>query len=135
MFKLIKIVNSGTNVSEPCKLPKSLTTTMKIGMPLILKDGKVSGCGETDKPTHIAMCNVGNGDKEVLCYEVNSNMHFETIASISPTALSIGKTYTLAIDNDGIGFGVTAATTSGVATIIDLCGAKAAGDKITVKFN
>ncbi len=135
MFRLIKIVNSGTNVPEPCKLPKPISLKIKSGMPLVMSDGKLAACTATDKPAYISISDAPSGSTEAVCYEVNASMHFETVASATPTALNIGKAYTLAIDSDGYVYGITAATTSGVATVVDVSGAKAIGDKITVKFN
>lgn len=134
MFKLIKILNSGVNVPENVKLPKSTSLEVKMGSALTLAGGSVANCGASAAPTYIAAQNAAAGESSVLCYAVSGNMLFETTVSAAPAALKIGDKVTLGTDADGAAVNVTATTTSGVATVIDLAGAKNAGDKITVKF-
>jgi hypothetical protein len=57
-------------------------------------------------------------------------MVFKTVVTAAPTALAAGSKVTLATD----GLGVTATTTDGVCEIVDLQGAKVAGDEVVVKF-
>lgn len=135
MFKLIKILNSGTNVPEPCRLPKTQSLKIKIGMPLIITDGKLAACSATDKPTHIALANATASESYAICYEISKDMYFETVSTAVPSALILGKAYTLAADSDGFMYGITATANSGVATVVDICNAKNAGDTVTVKFN
>lgn len=134
MFKLIKIVNSGVNVPEIIKLPKSSSLNIKMGSALTLSGGYASMCTATASPTHIAAENADTTKDSVSCYEVNSNMLFETVFSAAPTSLTLGDKVTLATDANNCTVKVSATTTSGVATIVDLMNAKAAGDKVTVKF-
>lgn len=134
MFKLIKILNSGTNVPEPVKLPKPSTLSVKMGSALILADGAVANCTATAAPTYVAAQNAGTDAVSVLCYCVSENMLFETTVNAAPTALKLGDKVTLGIDADGSAVNVSATTVSGVATVVDLMGAASAGDKVTVKF-
>ena len=135
MFKLIKILNSGANVPESVKLPKFTDICIKQGDAVILVDGGVTCCGESSRPTHIALQNADYSADSILCYEIHENMLFEAPLSENPTSLSIGSKVLLNIDGDNSAFGVCAgASSGGVATVVDLMGAKQAGDKITVKF-
>ena len=134
MFKLIKILNSGVNVPEPVRLPKSETASIKLGSALVLTDGEVASCSPTAVPEYVAAQNARSGESSVLCYAVNENMIFETVFSTSPDGIALGQKVTLGTDADGAAVCVTSTTSSGVATVIDLMGAKAAGDKVNVKF-
>lgn len=134
MFKLIKILNSGVNVPETVKLPKSASASIKLGSALTLIDGEVTSCSATSAPQYIAAQNAKIGEDSVLCYAVNENMIFETVFNASPDGVLLGHKVTLGTDADGATVCVTANTASGVATVTDLMGAKAAGDKVNVKF-
>ena len=134
MFKLIKIQNSGVNVPEPMILKKAGGIEVKIGEALLLEDGLLSPCLATTKPTHVAIKSADYGDDYVTVYEVNSNMLFETTVDDDPTSLDIGQRVTVVTDEDGCAVKVSATTSSGVATIVDLMGASKIGDKLTVKF-
>ena len=134
MFRLIKIVNSGVNVPEIFKIPKSTSLKVKVGTALTVSGGYAAMCTSTATPTHIAAENAGADKDTVFCYAVNGNMLFETTVSAKPTSLALGDKVTLGSDADSCTVNVTATTTSGVATIVDLMGAANAGDKVTVKF-
>ena len=134
MFKLIKILNSGVNVPENTVLEKPVSLKINCGSAIAIADGYASVCPATTKPTHIAVQTTKDGSKTVLCHAVNENMLFETTVKAVPTALSIGDKVTLANDDDNCASHVSSTLTGGVATIVDLMGASAIGDKITVKF-
>ena len=134
MFKLIKIVNSGVNVPEPIKLRKSNSLNVKAGTALTISGGYVTMCTSTATPTYISLENAGTNKDSVYCYAVNGNMLFETTVSAKPTSLSVGDKVTLGSDAESNTSNVTATTSSGVATIVDLMNASNIGDKITVKF-
>ena len=134
MFKLIKILNSGVNVPEPCRLNKESAAEIKIGSALILNGGKAENCPETVRPEYIALEDSGAGKTYVLAYTVSENMIFETPITDSPEALTEGACVTLSKDDNGNTVGVSATTASGVAKIVSLDGATDAGDKISVKF-
>ena len=134
MFKLIKIQNSGVNVPEPQNLEKDESLTVKAGDALVIENGVAVPCSATAVPTHIAVANGKIGDKKLIAYTVNENMLFETTVNADPSGLAVGQKVTLGKDDDSSASCVTANTSSGVATIIDLMGAKNPGEKITVKF-
>ena len=134
MFKLIKIQNSGVNVPEPTILKKSTDNAIKLGEALILEDGLLIACPSTVIPSYVALCNAKHEDSEITVFEINSNMLFETTVNTTPASLLVGEKVTLACDDDGSTVMVTATTSAGVATIVDLMGASKSGDKITVKF-
>ena len=134
MFKLTKILNSGVNVPETTILPKPVSLKITCGSALVITDGYAAICQPTTKPTHIAIENTKDGSKKVFCYEVNSDMLFETNVKAVPTALSIGDKVTLATDDNNCASYISSTLTGGVATIVDLMGASAVGDKVTVKF-
>ena len=134
MFKLIKILNSGTNVPESVKLPKSPDLDVKMGSALILSGGTVANCTATTSPTYIAAQNAVNGEDKVLCYPISPDMLFETVFNEPSESVVIGAKVKLCTDDDGSAVNVSADTASGVATVVDLMGAKNAGDKVTVKF-
>ncbi len=134
MFKLIRILHSGVNVPEPCRLPVTAETAYKAGSALKLTSGKADNCGATDAPAYIAAETLAADKKTtVLAYPITGGMLFETAVSAAPTALTIGSKVTLNVSGSAA-VGVTATATNGVATIVDLCGAAAAGDKVIVKF-
>ena len=125
MFNVKKILGARINVPEPEKHIAGTAITQ--GMALTLTGGKLVAA--TGTPTHIAL-GAAKADEEVACYAVLPAMHFEVPVNAAPTSLKEGDKVTIA---DG-SLGVTATTQSGVATIVDLNGAKAAGDLIMVKF-
>ena len=134
MFKLIKILNSGVNVPEPCRLNKESAAEIKIGSALILNGGKAENCPATTRPEFIALEDGVIGKDSVMAYAVYENMIFEAPITESAEALTEGACVTLSKDDNGNTVGVSATTASGVAKIVSLDGATDAGDKISVKF-
>lgn len=133
MFRLVKIKNGRCNQPEPEKLGATASETYTLGEALVLSGGAVTKCGVTAKPTYIAgedYTAPESGARRVTVYPVSADMIFEAPLTAAPTALTDGSAVTLSAD----GLGVTATTTSGVATIVDLAGAAASGDKILVRF-
>ncbi len=133
MFRLTKILNGRANVAEMCMLPTTASETYSIGEALSLTGGKLTKCAATVTPTHIAAQDYIAPATDALplfVFPVSSDMVFECPVGAAPTTLAIGSKVTLSAD----ALGVTATTTSGVATILDLCAAKNAGDKILIKF-
>lgn len=134
MFKLIKIQNSGVNVPEPQKFYKPSALKLKAGDALIIDNGGVTSCPATTTPTHISFSVGKYNELEVLAYEINENMIFETTVSGDPSSLMVGDKVTIGKDVDNSSANVTSTTASGVATIVDLMNASKSGDKINVKF-
>lgn len=134
MFKLIKILNSGINVPEVVRLKASAQKSYLAGEALVLSGGTAVAAGATVKPTFIAAANAPKGASEIAAYPVSSDMIFECTVSAAPTSLSRGSVVTLKLDADSRAIGVSTTTESGVATVYDTLGAKAAGDKLLVRF-
>ena len=127
MFDLKKILNGRMNVPEPEKYVAGVDIAP--GTALKLASGKLAVCGATEGPAYISM---GVAKADALCpvAAVEHNQLYETEVTAAPTSLKVGDKVTISAD----GLGVTATTTSGVATIVSLDGATKAGDKITVRF-
>lgn len=135
MFKIKRILNSGSNVPEPIRLPVTASTNYKIGSALALSSGALINCTATTAPKYIAAQNFKAGSgSSMLVYPITSEMILETTVSAAPTSLAIGNKVTLDVDSDSAAIGVTATTTSGVVTVFNLCGNAAAGGKIEVTF-
>lgn len=133
MFRLVKIQNGRCNQPEPQKLGVTASETYTLGETLVLTAGALTKCGATAKPTYIAgedYTAPESGARRLTVYPVSGDMIFETAFTAAPTSLTDGSVVTLSAD----GLGVTATTTSGVATVVDLAGAAAVGDKVLVRF-
>ncbi len=127
MFDLKKILNGRMNVPEPERHVAGVD--IEPGMALTLSAGKLTVCAPTSVPTHISMGIAKSGALCPVCAVAHDQL-YEVPVTAAPTSLTEGSKVTIAAD----GLGVTATTTSGVATIVALNGAAAAGDKIMIKF-
>lgn len=140
MFHLVRIENARMNVPEPIVYEVTASEAVAIGEALVLSEGKLTKCGASVVPEYIAMRSVGAADTDRKCpvFRVESNQIFEVELSAAPTGLVVGAKVTLHTD----GLKVTATTLGGsnntekigVVTIVDLCGAAVAGDKILVRI-
>lgn len=132
MFNLIKIENGRMNVPEPEVLEVTASEAVVYGEALVLSSGKLTKCGATTAPAFIAMGAVSAAatNRKVAVCRVEKNQVYEVPVSATPTSLNVGDKVTLHTD----GLQVTATTTNGVATIVDLNGATASGDKIIVRI-
>ena len=133
MFRLVKILNGRTNQGEPMRLPSSAGESYFCGEALTLNAGKLTKCGASAKPEFICCEDYiapTSDNRAVKAEPVSAEMIFEVPVTASPASLVAGAKVTLHTD----ALSVTATTTNGVATVIDTCGASAAGDKITVSF-
>lgn len=126
MFECKKILNGRGNVPEP-EVHTVGSNAITAGMALNLSGGLLVKA--TGAPTHIALAD-GDANTKVACYAVLPGMIFDVPVSAAPTSLKEGVKVTVA----GTGLEVTATTTDGVATIVNLNGATKAGDIIQVKF-
>lgn len=133
MFKLVKILSSGSNVPEPCKIPPAPDTSFKYGAALVLRDGMVFNAMADENPTYICGETTSSG-KPVTCYPILPNMIFETTIKGDPTMLYVGDKVKLSLEV-GAAMGVNDVTSGGFITIFSLNGAKKSGDKIHVRFN
>ena len=133
MFKLTKIENGRQNVPEPEYLDATASEAISIGEALVLTGGKLTKCGATNKPTYISMGELSASatKRNIAVCRVEPNQVFEVECSASPSSLVPGDKVTITTD----ALGVTATTTSGVATVVNTNGAALAGDKITVRFS
>ncbi len=134
MFKLIKIVNSGVNVPEFVTLDKPSSLTIKQGAALAIHDGLAAFCMDDETPTHICAEVTRENSDTVVCFEVNANMHFEVPLDSDPEGLSVGDLVSVSYDVDDCPVLVSPSVDVGQAVVVDLQGATAEGDKITVKF-
>lgn len=132
MFRLLyDITGSPRAIGNAMKVPVTKAEAYTMGEALVITSGAATKCGATATPTH--MCcrdQAADAAEYILVYPITGTMRFCVQVTAAPTALSVGSKVTLAAD----GLGVTATTTSGVCEIVDLNGAKAAGDEIVVKF-
>lgn len=128
MFTLRKIEGGRINVYEPAVYPVGSSAVAE-GEALVLTSGKLTRCGATVKPTFVALAS-GAANAEIPVGRVESNQVYEVALSAAPSGLTVGAKVKL----DGDGLRVTATTDSGVAEIVDLNGATAAGDTIYVRF-
>lgn len=127
MFYLTKIENARMNVPEP-EFYDVGSTAISEGETLALSSGVL--VKNTSAPEFISCGNAPAGAKAFPVYRITKEMVFEAPISAAPTDLKVGNKVTVNTD----GLGVTATTSSGIATIISLNGAKAADDTVIVKF-
>lgn len=134
MFRLVKILNGRINQGEPVRLPSNPETEYSCGEALQLSSGKLTRCSATTKPTFICCedhSSSSTDPRDILVEPVTPEMIFEVPFSEDPEGLTVGSKVTLDV---ATGTAITSTTASGVATIFDLAGAKAAGDKCLVQF-
>ena len=135
MFKLVKILNSGVNVPEPCRMAIADNTVIKPGSALSLSNGKLTNCPAGTIPSYISIQGSECAkDGTILCYEIFENMLFEATAYSFVPAISAGYNVALYRDAEGSAVGIDMEGNEACATVVDTCGAAKAGDKITVKF-
>ena len=126
MFKLIKIENGRMNVPEPEYYLSN--AALACGQTVALSGGKL--VANTATPTHITLGAAAAANEKVPCVRLESSQVYEVPVSATPTSLAVGDKVTVASG----GKEVTATKDGGIATIVSLEDAKAAGDKITVRF-
>ncbi len=127
MFDLKKILNGRMNVPEPERHVAGVD--IEPGMALTLSAGKLTACTGAKAPTHISMGIAKSGALCPVCAVAHDQL-YDVPLSAAPTSLTEGDKVTIGTDS----MTVTATKTDGVATIVALNGASAAGDKITIKF-
>lgn len=132
MFRLLKIENARMNVPEPEYLDVTDAEAVEEGEALVLTSGKLTKCGATVTPQYIAMgVKTAVDTKRVIpVCRVEKNQVWAVPISVAPASITVGSKVTLHTD----GLQVTATTTSGVVTVVDLNGATAAGDEIVVRI-
>lgn len=133
MFNLKKIENGRMNVPEPEYFDAKANTEIQVGQALVLTGGALTPISSgTARPEFISLgyISASKEKREIPVARVNDEQVYEVPITAAPTSLKVGSKVTLASD----GLGVTATTTDGVATIVNLKGAAEIGDKILVKF-
>lgn len=132
MFFLAKYENASTNVDEPKYYEVTAGEAVEEGEALVLTSGKLTKCGSTTKPTHIAMMSLpASAEKrEIATVRVDENQLWRAPIAGDFSALVPGAKVTLS----GDALGVTSTTAGGVATIEKLSGAQKSGDEIYVRF-
>lgn len=131
MFRLVKILNGRINQGEPVRLPSKASKTYTYGEALSLSGGVLVTA--TAKPDFICCEDYeapAADNRDVLVEPVSADMIFEVPFSAAPTSVKVGDKVKLNTD----GLQITATTTDGVATIYDMAGATATGDKCLVQF-
>lgn len=123
------------NVPEPEYFDANVNTEIQVGQALVLTGGVLTPISSgTTRPEFISLGYLPpkkeEEKREIPVCRVNDEQVYEVPVSEEPDGLTVGDKVTL----DADGLGVTATTTNGVATIVNLCGATAEGDKILVKF-
>lgn len=132
MFTPVKIELGRQNVAEPAYLEVTANEAVVKGELLVLSSGKLTKCSGTTKPAYVA-CGAkaaGDADRVLMVNPITHADIFETTFAATPTSLVVGSKVTIHTD----GAQVTATTTSGVATIVNMLGATASGDLVAVKF-
>ena len=132
MFRLLKIENARMNVPEPEYLDVKASEAVEMGEALVLASGKLTKCGATVAPTYIAMGvkSADDDNRSIPVCRVEKNQVYAVPVTAAPTSLAVGSKVTVHTD----GLQITATTTDGVVTIVDLNGAAAAGDEIIVRI-
>ena len=137
MFKLVKIVNSGTNVPEPEIFPCDITTEAPVGSALTLDhSSNFLYTGEIfEQPFCILAEDLKKGTVSALCYRITPDMVFEAPVYGNPLSLHNGAGVSLHYESKLGICGVSDSTETRIATVYDTNGAKNPGDKILVYFN
>lgn len=126
MFRLIKIENGRMNVPEPEYFVAG--ADLKAGQAVAVSGGKLAV--NATAPTHITLASAKANETKVPCTRIEPSQVYEVAISALPTGLYVGDKVKLSTD----GTTVTATKDGGIATIVSLEGAKASGDKVTVRF-
>ena len=133
MFKLTKILSSGSSLPDPVRLPIDKSYRYITGGLGILHKDKLIPARATDIPTHLIGETPQSREVEnIIAYEITSRMIFEVPIESDPEKERIGNR--LLIDDMR---GMSDAVISGIggaAMIIDMNNAKRAGDKLYVLF-
>lgn len=134
MFIIKKIINSATNAAEPVRIATTATEAYRLGTLLILESGKVRNVKYGETPTHIAGQTLAAGEKNsIICYEITPDLIIQAPIDGSPLGFKMGEKLALGFDGN-FADRVINDTEDGVATIVDIRGAKVDGDPVYVSF-
>ena len=134
MFKLIKILNSDTNVPEPEIFPCDPDIEVRAGAALmwISEKDRVSLGSDTDKPYCILLADHKKNEDYALGYRITPNMIFEVPIVGDPELLVEGRSYS-PVQESLIGYiGICELEEYGSITLLSKNHAKEQGDKLLV---
>lgn len=136
MFRLTKILGGRINVPEPATVTVSSAVTVADGTPVRITGGTLTKLtsSTTVLATHVTLASVTSG-KKVLCAPVTPDMIFAVPLAAAPTGMTVGTEYLIGTDSQTVTASTPAANASTRGVIlVDLAGAKAAGDEVLVRF-
>lgn len=110
----------------------AVSIVVHAGEAMVLSSGKLVKATGTTKPVFVSMEDVKTNDttREISVYRIDPRMVFKVETSADASALNIGQKVTI----DATGTKVTATTSSGVCTLVDMLGASASGDPVLVRI-
>ncbi|MCQ2385325.1 MAG: hypothetical protein MJ078_01420 [Clostridia bacterium] len=102
MIKLLKILNSGTNVPEPICLTLSQAVTLKAGTVFTVDNGQAKPLYSynTNLPTHVLLYDANN-TKDIVCYLLAPEMVFE-IDRMDEASANLLVGYEYKLESDGM---------------------------------
>ena len=136
MFKLVKILNSGSNVAEPIRVKAGIGRTYTPGAAgriTGVKNMPAENCSGATTPDFIfgeeAKARSG---KQIKAYPVSRHMIFLTSFSETPTDILDGDHVTFSANGDSI---TADKDSGGCVEIYDMNGATREGDSVYVRFD
>lgn len=133
MFFLAKYENATTNAADTQYFEAIESEAIENGEALVLKNGKLTKCSETEKPQFISMKKLSAAEEKrrIPCVRTDENQLWRVPVSADPTALKPGDKVT--VGDDALTVTATASS-SGVITVDDIGEAKKADDEIYVRI-
>lgn len=113
------------------ELPTTASEIYKVGETLKIASGALTKATGTDVPTYVSCANYvapASGQKKLPVCKINPDQIYRVPLQAAGTSLVVGDKVTIYT-----GLEVTATTTSGVATILEIEGT-AVGNKVKVHF-
>ena len=136
MFKILKILNSGTNVPEPEIFPCDVTIAAPAGSALSLNSD--TGHLAIGEPYETPFCVLAedhkSGTARAMCYRITPDMILEAPVFGDPLKLYNGAGIILHSDPKHGLCGVSDSEDTRIATVYSTNGAKKYGDKILIYF-
>ncbi len=114
------------------ELPTTASESYSVGETLKIASGALTKASGTDVPEYISCAKYSapsSGQKKLQVVKINKDQIYRVPLQAAGTSLAVGNKVTIHTD----GLQVTATTTSGVATILDIEGT-AVGDYVKVCF-
>ena len=134
MFRLVKILYSGSNQPEPLRIPGVVGESYIKGQPMKLDEGRLTRVASDEFPSYMTMESktVEEEGDTVLCYEITPNMIFDVTCYGDVIGSFFGRKVNLY--SDGIQLSGVSSKAGSVATVYDPKGAKYMGDHILIRF-